>query len=449
MSWLGSDDQVNYIRLMIAIGVCLLCGSTTLSAATFEPGAGLGWQYSDNVALTPDDEEVDHGAVGYLGGLLKEEGGPLTYTAGGTVTRQLYANSTFDTQTYFNLNARALWAQVENRLNWVVDDFFTQSPTNSLGKDVPTNIENRNVFSLGPEISFPLSSGHRFQINPFFRDYYYEDSDTDNQQYGLDAGWSYPMYPTMRVGAGVGITTVNYDQSDVNNDYTRSNLRAVVSGSRPHSQYTVDLGTSRVSRDKGADQTGFGGSVTWLYNFTGHSSMRAYAASDLTDSSQGFYASEVNPDDGNPDNVQTSGETYRNNVFTLVYNRDDDTFDTRVWGELRDINYDQSLNDRQVQEFGADLGYQINAYLATGVYGSYTKYKETDISRTDKRFLLGGRVRYNFSRKLAANVGIQYRKRDSTVAGDNYNEFSALIGVVYGFVGRTTGIVGSSNAYQH
>lgn len=438
---------MNIRQLKRVIGVCLLGGSTSLFAAVFEPGAGLGWQYSDNVALTPDNEDADWGAVAYLGGSLREEGGPLTYNVGGTMTYQRYANKTFDNTTYFNLDARTRWEQVENRLNWVVDDFFSQSPINSLGKDVPTNIENRNVFSLGPDITLPLSSGHRFRINPVFRDYYYEDSDADNQQYGLDAGWSYPMYPTLRVGVDVGVTDVNYDQSDVNSDYVKSQLRAVLSGSRPHSDYSVNVGTSRISRDKGADQTGFGGSITWLYRFTGHSSVRAYAATDLTDSSQGIYNSEVNPDDGNPDNVQTSGETYRNNVFTLVYSRDDDTFDTRISGELRDINYEQSLNDREVLEFGADLGYRVNAYLSTGVYGSYVKVKETDISRTDKRYLLGGRVSYNFSRKLAATAGIRYLNRDSTDAGFNYNEFSALIGVVYGYVGKTTGLVGSSNAY--
>ena len=431
-------------QLKLAIGVCLLGGSTSLAAAIFEPGVGLGWQYSDNVALTPDDEEVDHGAVGYLGGSLIEEGGPLEYSAGATVTRQLYANSTFDNQNYFNLNAQVRWEQVENRLNWLADNFFTQTPINSIGRDVPTNIQNTNVFSFGPDIAFPLSSGHRFRINPFFRDYYYEDTDTDNQQYGLDAGWSYPLYPTMRVGIDGGITDVNYDQDDLNDDYTRSQLRAVVSGSRPRSEYGVDLGTSRISRDKGNDQSGFGGALSYLYRFTGHSSVSARVATDLTDSSQTFFDSEVNPDDGNSNNVQTSGDTFRNNVFTLVYTRDDDTFDTRIWGELRKLNYDDAPLDRDVQELGADLDYRVNAYLSSGLFGSYIRYKETDQNRTDKRYVLGGRVSYNFSRKLAANASIQYRKRDSTVALDNYNEFSALVGIVYGFVGRTTGLVGDS-----
>jgi hypothetical protein len=444
MSWLGSDDQVIFRQLKLAIGVCLLGGSTALSAAIFEPGAGLGWQYSDNVALTADDKEADWGAVGYLGGSLIEEGGPLTYNAGGTLIYQRYANKTFDDQTYFNLNARVRWEQVRNRLNWLVDDFFTQTPVNSLGRDVPTNLQNSNAFSFGPDIAFPLSSGHRFRINPYYRDYYYEDSDADNQQYGLDAGWSYPLYPTLRVGIDGGITDVNYKQDDVNSDYTRSQLRAVVSGSRPHSEYSFNLGTSRISRDKGNDQTGFGGGLTWLYRFTGHSSVRAYAATDLTDSSQTFYDSEVNPDDGNADNVQVSGDTFRNNVFTLVYNRNDDTLNTRIWGELRDINYEEAPNDRNVQELGADLDYSVNAYLSTGLFGSYVRYKETDQNRTDKRYILGGKVRYSFSRKLAANVSIQYRKRDSTVASDNYDEFSALVGVVYGFVGKTTGLVGDS-----
>ncbi|MFW2438946.1 MAG: outer membrane beta-barrel protein [Arenicellales bacterium] len=445
MSWLGSDDQVKIRQLKVVIVGCLLGASTVLSAAIFEPGVGLGWQYSDNVALSPDDEEVDHGAVGYLGGSLIEEGGPLTYNIGGTVTRQLYANSTFDDQTYFNLGASVRWAQVEDRLNWLVNNFFTQTPINSIGKDVPDNIQNTNVFSIAPDIAFPYSNGHRFQISPFFRDFYYEDTDTDNQQYGLNANWSYPMYPTMRLGINGGITDVNYEQSGSDRDYTRSQLRAFVSGSRPHSEYTLDLGTSRISRDSGNDQSGFGGSLSYLYTITGHSSVRARVATDLTDSSQTFFDSNVNPDDGNSNNVQTSNETFRNNVFTLMYNREGDTFNTQIWGELRDLDYDKSPSDREVQELGADLGYNVNAYLATSLFGSYIRYKETDIGRTDKRYVLGGRVSYSFARNLSANASLQYRKRDSTEAAFEYDEFSALLGVVYGFRGRTTGLVGDTN----
>lgn len=436
---------MNIRQLKRVIGGCLLGCSTSLAAAIFEPGVGLGWQYSDNAALTPDNEEADWGAVGYLGGLLTEEGGPFQYSVGSTLTYQNYSNNTFDNQTYFNLNARARWEQIDNRLNWVADDFFTQRFIDSVDRDVPTNIENTNVFSFGPEIAFPFSSGHRFRINPFFRDYYYEESDTDNQQYGLDAGWSYPLYPTMRTGITGRVVSVNYDQNDANSDYLRSQLRAVVSGSRPHSEYTVDFGTSRVSRDKGDDQTGFGGSASYLYRFTGLSSLRARVATDLTDSSQTLFESEIDPDTGNPDNVQTSSDTFRNSVFTLVYTRDSDTFDTRIWGELRDLDYDEAPRDRKVQELGADLDYRVNPSLSTGLFGSYVRYKETDQNRTDKLYIIGGRARYTFARKLSANVSIQYRNRDSTVPEYNFNEFSALVGIVYGYVGRTTGLVGSSN----
>jgi hypothetical protein len=438
---------VNIRQLKRVIGVCLLGGCTTLSAAIFEPGAGLGWQYSDNVALTPDDEEADWGAVGYLGGSLIEEGGPLTYNVGGTLTYQRYANKTFNDQTYFNLETRVRWEQVENRLNWIVDDFFTQSPVDSLGRDVPGNIQNGNVFNFGPDISIPLSSGHLFTINPFFRDFYYQDTDTDNQQYGLVAGWSYPMYPTMSVGINAGIIDVNYENDDISN-YTISQLRAVVSGSRPHSKYSVNFGASRISRDTMNDQSGFVGGLDYRYMITGRSSVRARLSSDLTDSSQNFFNSELNPDSGNPRNVQTSGDIFRNNVFTLVFERDDNTFDTRIWGELRDINYDKAYSDREdrkVQEFGGDLDYAVNAYLSTGVFGSYVRFKQPN--RTDKRYILGGKVQYNFSRRLSANAGLQYRDRNSTVASDNYNEFSVLVGIVYGFRGRTTGLVGD-NIYQ-
>ena len=434
---------MNIRRLTPAIGAALLGCSTLASAVTFEPGAGLGWQYSDNVALQPDNTDADWGGVAYLGGLLKEEGGPLTYNAGGTVTYQRYANKTFDDTTYFNLNAQARWEQIDNRLNWRVSDFFTQSSVQSLGRDVPTNTQDTNVFSIAPDIAFPYASGHRFGFTPFFRDYYYEVSDTDNQQYGLDANWSYPMYPTLRLGVSGNYTDVNYDSSNVP-DYVRSNLRLFISGSRPHSEYSVNAGTTRLSRDGGQDQTGFGGSVNYLYNFTGRSSVRLVMSTDLTDSSQTFFNSATDPDTGSQGNVQTSSDTFRNNVFTLTYNRKDETFNTRVWGELRKLDYDEAPRDRDAQELGANLDYRVNAYLGTGVFGSYIRIKQTDISRTDQRYVLGGRVKYNFSKKLSANASLQYRKRDSTLNSFNYDEYSALLGVVYGYVGRTTGLVGDA-----
>ncbi len=420
-------------QLRLGAGFFLLCAGSTVSAMQFEPGVGAGVMYTDNASLTSADEQSDVISVGYLGASILEEGGPLYYGADSTLLLTKYKNDTFGNQQYFNLNGLVGWVQIADRLEWVVRDIFGQRAVDSLDPGTPDNIQDTNIFSIDSIASFQLSPRNQLGITPFFQDFYYETSDTDNQQYGLNASWSYLLNRTMNIGLDGGVTSVNYDNDDDNNENTRRKLQEFITSTRPSSVYTVGLGATYVKTDRGDDQRGSTGSLSWFQEITGHSSIVAYVASDITNTSASTLNSDIDPDTGNPDNEQITGETLRNNIIRITYTRDDETFDTLASVELRDLDYDESLNDRKVQDYNLELDYRATALLTTGMYGRYSKIRETDISRTDKQYTVGGKLRYSFSRKLEGRFNIAYRNKDSDESFNEYSEFSAFVGLVYGF----------------
>jgi hypothetical protein len=428
--------RVSLIRLALFAG--LLAGNPVVFALEIEPGIGAGLLYTDNAKLEAKNEDDDLVVVGYLGAKISEGEGPFLFNASTSLIYTNYTENTFSDQYYVNLAALAEWGMIRDRLDWRAEDFYTQQRVNSLDADTPKNSEDTNVFSFGPTVYFPISGRQQVTLRPLFQDFYYEKSDTDNRQYSLNADWSYKLNRITTTGLDGRVTTVDYDDEDKNPNYTSTAIHAFLAGSLPRSEYTLDAGATNINRDKFENQSGFSGSLTWLYRMTGHSIARAFLSTDLTDSSQGLLKSEQNPDDGDFDNEQISGDVLRNTTARLLFRREDTTFNADVWGEYRDLDYKESPNDRDVREFGTRLDYRVTPLVTTGVNGRYNRTKEKDTGRRDKRYIIGADIAYQLSSKLRARFDVRYQNKDSNESNEEYKEFSAFVSLVYGYadVGR-------------
>jgi hypothetical protein len=433
------QPRISWSGLVVMAG--LLAGSPAVTALEIEPGVGVGLLYTDNATLSADDEEDDLIVVGYAGAKFDENSGPFRLNAEAELIHLNYTGNTYSDQNYPGLRLTGGWEQIRDRLDWQVQNYFTQTLGNSLDGTTPDNIQNTNVFTFGPTIRFPISGRQTITVNPQYRNFYYEDVGDDNQQYALSANWFYGMYPTMGVSLDGSVTETVYDGGDNSaTDYTRTTVHAGLSGTTARSDYSLNLGGTDIDRDKAGSTSGFSGNLTWLYNLSGHSSARVYLSSDITDTGNLLLNSQTNPDDGDYSNVQTSNDVVRNNILRLTYRREDATLNTEVWGEFRDLNYegDQggqgSQSDRDVREVGANLDYRVTAALTAGVFGRYTRTKETDTDRKDKEYSITGTIGYQLTRKLRTNLDLRYQDRDSTGGlGNEYSEFSTFVRLVYGF----------------
>ena len=431
-------QQAGISRSGLIVLAGLLVGSPVVTALEIEPGVGVGLLYTDNARLSEDDEEDDLVVVGYAGVRIDENSGPFRINAEAEWIHLNYTKDTFGKQDYQGLRLTGGWEQIKDRLDWQVQNYFTQTLVDSLDGRTPDNIQNSNVFTFGPNIRFPISGRQTVTVNPQYRNFYNEDVGDNSQQYALSANWFYGMYPTMGVSLDGSVTEVDY--SGDSTDYTRTTAHAGISGTSARSVYSLNLGGTDIDRDESGSTSGFSGDLTWSYQLTGHSSARVFLSSDITDTGNLLLDSQNNPDDGDFSNVQTSNDVVRNNILRLTYRREDATLNTEVWGEFRDLDYegDQSdqgdQSDRDVWEVGADLDYRVTAALTAGILGRYTRTEETDSDRKDNRYSILGTVSYQLTRKLSTSFDLQYLDQDSDGDfGSEYSAFSSFVRLVYGF----------------
>lgn len=406
------------------------------AALDYGVNIGLGVEYTDNADLVPRDEEDDWIVDSALGFFVAGESGAWTTDISASYSHQEYLNDTFDSQDYLNINGEVQWEPIQNRLIFNVANFYSQVPIDTLDSDTPDNRQDINVFSFTPEIRTQISPRNTLVLSPQFQDFYYEEDDTDNQQYGLSATWNYYMYPTVAVGLDGNVRDVSYDYDDLNPDYTISTIQAFLSRKLSRTQYNISLGGTHIDRDQFENQEGAIGSLDWLYELTTVSSIRAYLSSSLTDASSDFLGSSVDPGTGDFANEQVSGDVLRNNTFRLAYQRDGDTFNTGVWAELRDLDYKETPDDQEVQEYGINFEYKVSSLLSTGINGVYTETDRDSDGRSDEEYSIGGNVGYNISKKLRCNFNLGYRQKDSNDSAEEYDEFSAFAGLVYDIFGR-------------
>ena len=309
---------------------------------------------------------------------LQITNGPVRADITASLNHHRYTKDTFEDQRYFNLGATVGWAMIKDRFDWFLNNFYSQRPINSTDPNTPDNIQDSNIFTFGADLILPLTARQTFTLRPEYRNFYYEIQATDNQQYSLATSWRYMLNRLTDVGLNGSVRTVDYDDELID-DVTFSSVFFAISTRRARSDFTTNLGSTRVERDNGQSTEEFAGNLNWLLDLTARSEFRVFASTDLTDSSTGALNATVDPGVGDPNDIQITTDVIRNKVFTLGYSREDGTLRSSLTGELRELNYSESPNDRRIRSLNAGFDYPVTGLLVSGLYARYnnTEYIDT------------------------------------------------------------------------
>lgn len=405
----------------------LLFFSLSAFALEFEPGVGVGFEYTDNATLVSDDPVDDVIRVGYLGARLSENEGPLNYDVTASINNSVYADKTFSKQHDQNLAATANWEMVKRRVIWSVSNIFTQHTINSIGSNTPNNLQDTNAFSLSVDLLFPVSARQSFSLTPLFSQYYYEQLLTDNKQVSLSANWHYKMFRLTNVGLSASVREINYKEQLLA-DTTFTNFSINIDGQRARSSYSASIGATNVERDTSESTSGFSGNLNWLVDLTSRSTFSTTVSSDITDTST--VAATNNPV-GN--DVQVTADVVRNSVFKAIYQRDDASLHSSIFASYGKVRYSNNPLDQISKSLNLQFSYPVTRLLSSGVYASYNYTKRLDSARVDERNTVGANLDYIFSRKLRGSFDVKFREKESTFEPENYDDISVYVSLVYGF----------------
>ena len=424
-----------YTVTLVAAGLYFF--SQAACAVLFEPGIGLGLEYTDNATLSPDATVEDLITVGYVGARLSENEGPFKYDASAAFNKQNYVRDTYEDRRYFNLGARADWEMIQERFNWFLSDRYSQRPINTLDSNTPDNIQDSNFFNFGANIRFPVSARQSFSLTPIFSQYYYEVQSTDNKQYSLAANWNYQMFRLTNVGLSLSTRKINYTETNLLgqsiDDTTFTTLGFTFNVQRMRSGFSGSLGSTNVSRENGAETTGFSGFLNWVADLSSRSKFNTRISTELTDTSTVSSASAEDPTIGDPNDVQITADVVRNSIVSLAYLREDGSLKSSVSANYRELTYSESPLDRIIRGLRAQLNYPVTQLLSGGTYVNYGHTKQFYTGRIYEDYIIGSNLNYRFTRKLNGVFDATYRRRESNNDTLNYKEFSVFASLVYGF----------------
>ena len=409
----------------------MLCHHTS-AALEFEPGIGVGLEYTDNATLSSNNAVDDTIAIGYIGASLVQTEGPLRADISASLDHHSYTQDTFDDNNYFNLTAIANWEMVQDRFDWLVRDFYGQRLINTADPNTPDNIQDSNMFVFAADMFLPVTGRQTITVLPEYRNFSYEFQATDNQQASLSGTWDYRLSPLTAVGATGYVRAVEYDEPRIN-DVTFSSIFFTLTSQRGNSDFSTNLGFTDVDRENGQTTEEFAGNVDWVFKFSELSKLRTYLSTDLTDTSSGVLRGTEDPGTGDPNDIQISTDVIRNKIVALEFTREDRTTELTLSGRARDLNYSESPNDRSIFALRGAFDYQITETFSSGVYARYNNTEFTDFVRTDDNIIVGANVSYRLTRKLNTTFDLKYRNRDSTLATQDFDELSAYVNLVYGF----------------
>lgn len=407
----------------------LMTVSSVVTALQANGSVGLDGSYTDNATLIPANEKDEFITTASASATLSQSKGRLTGNALASLRWLDYRDNTFGNTTYFNLGSAAQWEQLSNRLVWNVSDYFSQTSVDNLASNTPDNTQDTNAFSLSATATIPLADRHKLAITPSFSDFYYDSSNNDNQQMGLTASWAYQLDPKISVSVSGGVSDVDYVDDASGADTESVNLNVAMTVTHARSAYSARIGVVKVENEQGTESDGVTGGVSWQHNLTGRSSINVRASSDITDTSNLFLASSIDPITGSIGNVQVSNEVIRNSILRATYNRAGSTVNASIWTELRDLDYESNSLDREVQELGANVSYGFTPLVTGSVSGIFTRTEDT-INEFEVASL-DGRLNYSLSRKLSANIGLRVQSKDSTNTAAEYDELRVSAGINY------------------
>ncbi|MCK5360800.1 MAG: hypothetical protein KAJ95_09245, partial [Gammaproteobacteria bacterium] len=199
-----------------------------------------------------------------VGAAIDTGSGPFQFKANTSLRNEHYTKGTFSDQQYFDLAAIAGWEMLKDRVDWTLEDFFSQQTINSLNPDTPDNTQDTNVLTLGANVYFPISGRQSVTVRPEYQKFTYDVQSVDSQQNSLNVNWDYKMFRAMSVGLAGSLSEVKYDEQAIS-DIKFRNIGLVVSGERSRSNYSFNLGVTHASRDDGSSSDrGFAGNMIWL-----------------------------------------------------------------------------------------------------------------------------------------------------------------------------------------
>ena len=400
-------------------------------AAEVASSAGYQLEYTDNALLAPTNKEEEWTQVLSAGFSLIESNPSLDGRIQADASYRDYKNNIFSDDTTLNLNSNILWKISPDRFTWTVEDYLTQTSVLSLAPDTPSNRQQVNVFSTGPDFKVRLSPVQSLKFGGRYTRNSYETTDLDNTRNAGELGWIYQISPITSLSLIYTAQTVRYDNKVINTDFDRQDAYLQVENRMSRNIFLLNAGVTTIERNNLPDETASLGRFSWTRIMSAVSTFNLSVASELSDVGRQTLAAgqAASANQQAIPGASNTGDIFRTNSASATFNR------KRLFGRdsisifrAKD-EYKSSPVVEERKGGNIDMAYEFAGSRAASIFAGYVKTESNlTIPATeykDKNF--GLRFFSRFAKNFTVGLQLGRNERENVDVLQSYTERKAIL----------------------
>ena len=422
--------RLGWAKGSLLLWVCGMNISAGHAAGTWDYFGFFQLGYSDNLELAPDGGAS--GVYNTLGvGLGYEEHGTrLDGTIDASVEYVNYPSSVFDDETRLYIDGDLRWALVRNRLFWVFTDSLTSQPIDARVPNVPTNLQQTNVFTTGPSLSYQFDAANSVQADLRYLNSWAEEGDAFNaDRWFVGGSWIYGLSTADDVSFHVTYYDTDFKYNESQEDYKRQSVfTAWERRTGETSTIRVELGAINVDFRESESVNGPRVMLEWNRVISSSSSLRVNGRHGLTDAALSIVTAV------DPETIGTSvisGDVYEVTALDIGYSFSWAASVIDLAGSYERQDY---VTDGQINRdlAGVSIGWSrsMGGGWSSRVRGGFDWSDYAD-DEEDKTYLLYAGIDYASTPNISYQLGVNWERRDSTVPESEYEDWGFILMVRY------------------
>jgi hypothetical protein len=250
-------------------------------------GVDAGVAETDNVTLVTTHKVSQTMAVADADFDFKQQSRRLDVDAKGNFTYLDYLQGAYGSQLIGRFDGIAHLAIIPERFVWVLQDDFGQAALDPFTPMTPTNLENVNYVSTGPDLALRLGASSYVNASARYARAQYATSPFNSNRLLGNLAWGLLLSAQSSVSLNGTTERVNFQNTVLNSDFDRSNGfgRYEVHGAR--TDLSADLGATTI-RQNGTSTTGGLAKVELSRKLSAAAKLTLSAGRELTDASTSF-----------------------------------------------------------------------------------------------------------------------------------------------------------------
>jgi hypothetical protein len=250
-------------------------------------GVDVGVAESDNVTLVSTDKVSQTMAVADADFDYKKVSRRLDVDAKGNFSFLDYLQGAYGSQVIGRFDGIAHVAIIPERIVWVLQDDFGQAALDPFTPVTPTNLENVNYVSTGPDFALRFGANSYVNVTARYARAQYATSPFNSNRLVGTLAWGLQLSARSSVSLNGDTERVMFQNTVLNSDFDRSSGfgRYEVHGVR--TDLSADLGATSI-RQNGSSTSGGLARVELARKLSAAAKLTVSVGRDLTDASTSF-----------------------------------------------------------------------------------------------------------------------------------------------------------------